>query len=74
MSAAVFCCSPGDSVQQAQRVMETHQVRRLPVVDGTGRVVGIVALSDLAMQSIAPQRVAQTLRAVSMPRLAAAAQ
>ena len=41
--------TPTDSVEEAVRLMRTHAVRRLPVVDG-GRAVGIVSLGDLAVE------------------------
>jgi CBS-domain-containing membrane protein len=31
--------------------MEAHQVRRLPVVDGERRPVGLLSLNDLARES-----------------------
>jgi CBS domain-containing protein len=38
-----------DSVEHAVRLMRTHAIRRLPVVDG-GKAVGIVSLGDLAVE------------------------
>ena len=35
------------SVVEAARTMARHQVKRLPVVDDTGRLVGIVSRADL---------------------------
>lgn len=37
-----------DDLQAVEHVMTGQQVRRVPVVDGQGRVVGIVAQADLA--------------------------
>jgi CBS domain-containing protein len=37
-----------DGLHEIERVMTGQQVRRVPVVDGQGRVVGIVAQADLA--------------------------
>ena len=37
-----------DSVEEAARTMAKHQVRRLPVIDGT-KLVGMVAQADLAL-------------------------
>jgi CBS domain-containing protein/heme-degrading monooxygenase HmoA len=41
--------SPDMSVEEAARLMAEHQVRRLPVVEGT-RLVGILSLGDLAAE------------------------
>jgi len=38
---------PGDSVEHAARLMYTLQVKRLPVVDAGGYLVGIVSRADL---------------------------
>jgi CBS domain-containing protein len=47
MTADVFSCAPEDSAEDAQRKMERHQVRRMPVVDGDGRIVGLVTRDAL---------------------------
>jgi CBS domain-containing protein len=36
-----------DPLEEAQRTMQEHQVRRLPVIDGH-RLVGIISQGDLA--------------------------
>ncbi|MDQ0840699.1 CBS domain-containing protein [Streptomyces sp. V1I6] len=41
------CVAPDDSVASAVRLMRTHAVRRLPVVED-GRPLGVVSLGDLA--------------------------
>jgi CBS domain-containing protein len=41
--------TPTDSVEEAVRLMRTHAVRRVPVVEG-GKAVGIVSLGDLAVE------------------------
>jgi len=38
---------PGDSVEHAARLMYTLQVKRLPVVDAGGYLIGIVSRADL---------------------------
>lgn len=48
MTKTVFTVREDDDVQVAIDTMETKQVRRLPVVDKNGKVVGIIAPSDLA--------------------------
>ncbi|MFI9151645.1 CBS domain-containing protein [Streptomyces sp. NPDC053367] len=47
MSAPAVCARPEFSVVEAARLMEAHQVKRLPVVDETDRLLGIVSRSDL---------------------------
>jgi CBS domain-containing protein len=39
---------PQQSLEEAARLMAEHQVRRLPVVEADGRLVGILAQKDLA--------------------------
>jgi CBS domain-containing protein len=47
MSHTVFTARPEWSVVEAARMMDRHHVKRLPVVDETDRLVGIVSRSDL---------------------------
>ncbi|WP_042365666.1 CBS domain-containing protein [Streptacidiphilus neutrinimicus] len=47
MSRTVFTARPQWSVVEAARMMDRHHVKRLPVVDETDRLVGIVSRSDL---------------------------
>ena len=41
---------PTDSIGSAVRLMRDRALRRLPVADDRGRVVGIVSLGDLAVE------------------------
>ncbi|MCG6493923.1 CBS domain-containing protein [Kitasatospora sp. A2-31] len=47
MTSPAVTARPGWSVPEAARVMDKHKVKRLPVVDEVGRVVGIVSRRDL---------------------------
>lgn len=47
MSRDVIAVAPDDSVTYAARVMSKHQVKRLPVVDNAGRLVGVISRADL---------------------------
>ncbi|MFJ2510383.1 CBS domain-containing protein [Streptomyces griseoviridis] len=47
MTAPPVTAQPQWDVVEAARVMERHHVKRLPVVDGAGRLVGIVSRADL---------------------------
>ncbi len=48
MSQHVVHCLERDSVDRAKSLMQSNQIRRLPVVDGAGRLVGILSLADIA--------------------------
>ncbi|GJD86894.1 Inosine-5'-monophosphate dehydrogenase [Methylobacterium hispanicum] len=47
-SRPVLACSPGDTLRAAMDVMVANYVRRLPVLDGSRRVVGWLTLADIA--------------------------
>ncbi|PZH20797.1 inosine-5'-monophosphate dehydrogenase [Streptomyces sp. NTH33] len=47
MTAPPVCARPGWSIVEAARTMDTHKVKRLPVVDEAGVLTGIVSRSDL---------------------------
>ena len=66
MSRDVFTCTPQTSIDDCCTLMEERQVRRIPVVDERGRIVGIVAQADVArMTSI--ERTAEVVKEVSQP-------
>jgi CBS domain-containing protein len=47
-SKDVVTVDPEQDLDEALRLMAEHQVRRLPVVEEDGRVVGVVAQADVA--------------------------
>jgi CBS domain-containing protein len=47
-SKQVVTIDPQQPVNEAMRLMAEHQVRRLPVCEEDGRIVGIVAQADIA--------------------------
>lgn len=47
MTVPVVAISPDATVAEAARRMHTNKVKRLPVIDRTGRLVGIVSRGDL---------------------------
>ena len=48
MASSVVACSPSTSLADLENAMRSAQIRRVPVVDSTGKLVGIVALADIA--------------------------
>ena len=60
-------CSTEQTVQEAMQQMADVQIRRLPVLDASHRVVGIVSLGDLATRHSG--HVAAALRRISDPSM-----
>ena len=50
-STDLVTLDPRQDLDEALRVMAEHQIRRVPVVEEDGRLVGIVAQADIARQS-----------------------
>jgi CBS domain-containing protein len=79
MSKRLFTCHTEDTVAEAECAMALHQVRRLPVVDAQGKLVGLLALDDIALEAcrdvdlLAPpvscETVGRTLGEICRPRL-----
>lgn len=69
MSTQPSCCGPSDDVAEVERVMSEKQVRRVPVVDGNGCCVGIVAQADLAREEekVGARKVAEVVERISEP-------
>ena len=67
MSSRVFTCLPDDPADHALREMHERQIRRLPVCDDQGKLVGIVTLADLARTGRDPVQLAQALRDLTEP-------
>lgn len=50
-STELVTVDPQQDLDEALRLMATHQVRRLPVVEEDGKLVGIVAQADVAREA-----------------------
>jgi len=63
-------CVPEDEVEDLRQVMIERQVRRVPVVDTDGRLVGIVAQADVAREdgAASDREVGRIVEAISEPR------
>jgi CBS domain-containing protein len=80
MSWRVVSVRPGDGIDVAEERMRASQIRRLPVVDEAGRIVGLVSLADIAGEAsrellvgrkeVGADAVTTTLAAVCRPRKA----
>jgi len=51
LTPEVVSCFEDQDVQEAARLMKGHQVRRLVVLNRARRLVGIVSLGDLAVET-----------------------
>ena len=50
-SSELVTIDPQQDLREAVRLMSDHQVRRLPVVEEDGRLVGVVAQADVAREA-----------------------
>lgn len=79
MSQMLVTCHPEDTLEEAERLMGLHQVRRLPVVDAQGRLEGILPLDDIAgearrerdliVPAVTSESVGRTMGEISRPRV-----
>ncbi|TQR37899.1 CBS domain-containing protein [Brevibacillus brevis] len=66
MTRDIILGQPGMTVDEAARVMAQHQIRRLPVVEH-GKLVGIVALADMAVRQVHHDEASDALQQISEP-------
>jgi CBS domain-containing protein len=64
MTEGVATIGPEMNLEQIAAVMERNQVRRVPVVDANGKVIGIVSQADVALNA-PPQETAEMVREIS---------
>lgn len=82
-SGQLFDCTSDDDLSAAERIMREKKVRRLPVLNEEGRLVGLLSSSDLARRAdeefargagnrdVSDAEVARLAGSVSRPRRAA---
>ena len=59
-------CREEEDVENCERLMQEHQIRRIPIVDAEGGVIGIVAQADVALKDKS-DRVSKTVAEISKP-------
>lgn len=68
MTSRIVACRPDDDVQRAADLMSENQVRRIPVVDQEGLLLGVVSTADLWQRADVPsQTTHETLKKVTEP-------
>jgi len=60
MTRAVIACRDDDDVSSAVLAMEEHQIRRVPIVDYSGQLIGIISHGDVS-PSLSPASIVHTL-------------
>lgn len=74
MAKTVVAVHSEELIEQAEYLMRESQVRRLPVLDGESRPVGVIAMNDLARlasrahKSAVNRELVGTLAAICRPR------
>jgi CBS domain-containing protein len=58
-------CREDDDVDEAMKVMQERQVRRVPILDANGRVSGIIAQADVATRVNRDDRTGELVEAIS---------
>jgi CBS-domain-containing membrane protein len=66
MTRGVVSVTPEDDVRVAARKMAHEQVRRLPVVNASGSVVGMLSLGDMAKSRVMEMEAANALSEISV--------
>lgn len=64
MTPGIHCCSEDDDLAKAVKHMEQLKVRRLPVINKSKRMVGILALGDIS-HSAPTELVSECMRSVT---------
>ena len=67
MTPQVVYCFDDQSVKEAAKLMQDKQIRRLPILNRDKRLVGIVSLGDLAIDTGKEKMVGETLTEISQP-------
>ncbi len=67
MTADPAYCFADQEIEEAAILMEEQQIRRLPILDRNGQLVGIVSLGDLAVDAEDDELVGEVLEGISAP-------
>ena len=67
MTSQVRTSGPDDSVNDVMELMGREQVRRVPIVDDRGMLVGVIAQADIVLDAKDPKRAEKTVEQISKP-------
>jgi CBS domain-containing protein len=68
MTAKVVSCQSEDDLQKAMDLMSKNQLRRIPIVDKDGRIVGIISQADVATRVDKPRKTAEMVKEISQSK------
>ena len=79
MARGVETCTPVDDVREALELMRSRQLRRLPVINSGGKLVGILSMGDVVLRTrkgkgkkqVARGETLKTIKAISRPHSSA---
>lgn len=66
-STKLATCRENDDVDRAMDAMRTEQVRRIPIIDERGSLVGIVAQADIVRKTTNDAKAEKTVEQISEP-------
>ncbi|MDP9203167.1 MAG: CBS domain-containing protein [Gemmatimonadota bacterium] len=72
MTPMASCCAPDDDVRDVEQKMAELRVRRIPIVDASGRCVGIISQADIALAAsgntdVTDREIALVVEQISRP-------
>lgn len=71
MTPSPIACHDTDNIDMAIEAMTLHKVRRIPVVDANGQLLGIVSQADLATRLGNSATTAEVVEEISKPNAVA---
>ena len=66
-SGKISTCRPDEDLDRAMETMAKEQVRRIPIVDERGSLVGIVAQADVVLKATDDRKAEKTVEQISEP-------
>jgi CBS domain-containing protein len=57
MTPEVICVTPSQSADKCMAIMTDKRIRHLPVLDGDGRLAGVISIGDVVKAIISEQQV-----------------
>jgi CBS domain-containing protein len=65
MTRKMVTCHTEDDLQKALDAMSENQLRRIPIVDDDNKIIGIIALADVATRVDHPKKTAAMVKEIS---------